>query len=69
MKNHNYDLIKMLFAALDDSYRIEKYYLKDAEGACSHCSEAFKKMKEDIDNHIEMLRGEVIRHSKEDSFS
>lgn len=67
MKNYNYDLVKMLFAALDDSYRIEKYYLKDTE-ACSHCSEVFKKMKEDIDNHVEMLKSEVIRHSKEDMF-
>jgi len=67
MKNHNYDLIKMLFAALDDSYRIEKYYLEDSK-ACSHCHESFAKMKEDIDKHIEMLRAEVIRHSKEDVF-
>lgn len=66
MKNYNYDLVKMLFAALDDSYRIEKYYLKDAE-ACSHCAESFKKMKEDIDGHIEMLRQELIRHAKEDT--
>lgn len=67
MKNHNYDLVKMLFAALDDSYRIEKYYLKDSE-ACSHCHEVFAKMKQDIDGHVEMLRSEVVRHSKEDAF-
>jgi hypothetical protein len=67
MKNHNYDLVKMLFAALDDSYRIEKYYLKDSE-ACSHCNEVFSKMKQDIDGHVEMLRNEVVRHSKEDAF-
>ncbi|KKP97897.1 MAG: hypothetical protein US71_C0008G0012 [Parcubacteria group bacterium GW2011_GWD2_38_12] len=67
MKNHNYDLTKMFFAALDDSWRLEKYYIKDAE-SCSHCAEVFKKMKEDIDGHIEMLRGEIIKHAKEDSF-
>jgi hypothetical protein len=66
MKNHNYDLIKMLFAALDDSYRIEKYYLEDAK-ACPGCHEAFSKMKTDIDRHIEMLKSELAKHAKEDA--
>lgn len=68
MTNNNYDLVKMLFAALDDSYRIEKYYLKDSE-SCSHCAEIFKKMKTDVDGHIEILRNEVINHSKADMFN
>lgn len=68
MTNNNYDIIKMLFAALDDSYRIDKYYLKDAEG-CSHCKEIFEKMKKDINGHIEMLRNEIINHSKADIFN
>lgn len=68
MKNYNYDIIKMLFAALDDSWRIEKYYLEDAK-QCSHCHDIFAKMKKDIDGHIEALRGEIIKHSKEDNFN
>ena len=68
MKNHNYDIVKMLFAALDDSHRIEKYYLEDSK-ACAHCHEVFLKMKQEIDGHVEVLRDEMIRHAKEDSFN
>lgn len=68
MKNHNYDIIKMLFASLDDSYRIEKYYLEDSK-ACAHCHEIFTDMKKDIDKHVDMLREEVTRHAKEDSLN
>ena len=63
MKNHNYDIVKMLFAALDDSHRIEKYYLEDSK-ACAQCHAVFVKMKQEIDGHVEMLRGEMIRHAK-----
>ena len=56
MKNYNYDIIKMLFASLDDSWRIEKYYLEDSK-ACPKCHETFQKMKQEIDGHIEMLKG------------
>ena len=68
MKNHKYDIVKILFAALDDSHRIEKYYLEDSK-ACVQCHEVFSKMKKDIDGHVEMLRGELVRHAKEDSFN
>lgn len=68
MKNHNYDIVKMLFASLDDAYRIEKYYLEDSK-ACGQCHEIFVNMKRDIDTHVEMLRDEVARHAKEDSFN
>lgn len=67
MRNYNYDIIKMLFAALDDSWRIEKYYLEDTKG-CPQCHEVFKKMKGEIDGHIEMLKGEMERHVKEGNF-
>lgn len=67
MKNYNYDIIKMLFASLDDSWRIEKYYLEDTKD-CPQCREVFKKMKGDIDGHIEMLKGEMERHVKEGNF-
>ncbi len=66
MKNYNYDLIKMLFASLDDSWRIEKYYLEDSK-ACPKCNENFQKMKQDIDGHIEIMKSELIRHAKEDA--
>lgn len=68
MKNHNYDIVKMLFASLDDSYRIEKYYMEDSK-VCAHCHEIFAKMKKDIDTHVAMLQEEVARHAKEDSFN
>ncbi|MBI4993768.1 hypothetical protein HZC33_02320 [Candidatus Wolfebacteria bacterium] len=68
MTNNNYDLVKMLFAVLDDAYRIDKYYLKDAE-ICPHCKEIFEKMKKDIESHSQMLQLEISRHVKENNFN
>ncbi|MBN1325409.1 hypothetical protein JW977_00295 [Candidatus Falkowbacteria bacterium] len=69
MKNINYNLIKMLHTKLDDLWRIEKYYLRDAQKAKSKsCVKMFKVMQGDLKKHIEMLTKELERHIKNKQF-
>ena len=69
MKNINYNLIKLLHCSLDDTWRIEKHYLKDVKGNCKECTELLKKIDRDINNHIKILRNELIRHFKKDKLA
>jgi hypothetical protein len=65
MKNANYNLIKMLLAKLDDTWRIEKHYAKDAqESACTSCQDVLKKIHEADMKHVDMLRKELAKHVK-----
>lgn len=59
MKNVNYNLIKMLHAKLDNVWRLENYYVKDAEDAGCHSVGAMKTMLEDEQKHVEMLKEEI----------
>ena len=59
MKNINYDLIKMLHSKLDNVWRLEKYYVEDAEKAKCHSLDALKQILEDEKRHIGMLREEL----------
>jgi len=63
MKNYNYNLVKMLHGKLDDLWRIEKFYIRDAQKSKSKsCEKMYKEMKKDIEKHIEMLQNEIARH-------
>lgn len=59
MKNINYDLIKLLHTSLDKVWRLEKFYVKDAEDAKCHSVATLKKMLEDEKRHAQMLRDEI----------
>ncbi len=59
MKNINYDLIKTLHSKLDNMWRIEKYYLEDANKAKCHSVPAWGKILEDEKKHVDMLKKEI----------
>ena len=63
MRNFNYNLIKMLHGKLDDLWRIEKFYLRDAKASKSKsCEKMLEVMHQDIKKHIAMLQKEIGRH-------
>lgn len=59
MKNINYDLIKLLHMSLDKIWRLEKFYIKDAENAKCHSLPALTHMLQEETRHAEMLRDEI----------
>ncbi len=63
MKNYNYNLVKMLHMKLDDLWRIEKFYLRDAKKSKSKsCEKLFKEMQKDLKKEIKLLQAEISRH-------
>ncbi|MCX6745743.1 MAG: hypothetical protein NTX00_01865 [Candidatus Parcubacteria bacterium] len=69
MKNFNYNLIKMLHTKLDDLWRIEKFYLRDAKKSKSKsCEKLFKEMQKDLKKEIGLLKQEIARHLKNKQF-
>ena len=59
MKNINYDLVKLLHMKLDSVWRLEKYYINDANVAKCHSLPALEKMLADDKEHIKMLQEEI----------
>ena len=65
MKNENYNLLKMLHNTLDDLWRIEKYYSKDAQKSkCKNCQALYRTMQKDIQKHVAELTRELGSHYK-----
>jgi protein-arginine kinase activator protein McsA len=70
MKNANYNLVKMLLAKLDDVWRIEQHYAKDAvEHGCDRCEALLTEILKTDKEHIEALRQELAKHIKADEFA
>lgn len=68
MKNINYDLIKTLHIKLDMVWRLEKYYVKDAEEAKCHSAAAMKQILADERSHVEALKKEIEMRIKAGKF-
>lgn len=69
MTNANYNLLKLLYNTLDNLWRLEKYYIKDAEEEnCSRCKEMLESLKSEISNHAALLQEELAMHVKEKKF-
>ncbi len=68
MKNYNYNLVKLLHNALDNVWRIEKHYRKDANDLDCQCKEILEKIREDNQKHAEMLIAEMEAHSSKQDF-
>jgi IS5 family transposase len=69
MKNANYNLVKMLLTKLDDSWRVERHYAKDAaEMGCAECQKILEGILADDRRHIEDLRQELAKHIKGKKF-
>jgi ribosomal protein L34E len=65
MKNSNYNLVKLLLRKLDDTWRIEKHYEKDAkESACADCLKILKAIRKNDEKFARLLRAELSRHIK-----
>ncbi|MBD3359945.1 MAG: hypothetical protein GF365_04540 [Candidatus Buchananbacteria bacterium] len=69
MKNANYNLIKMLHNSLDDLWRLENFYIKDAKKIkCKGCQGVYEQMRVDLKKHINLLQDELAEHIKKDKF-
>jgi len=69
MKNANYNLIKMLLAKLDDTWRVEKHYAADAERhGCKSCAALMEKIAAEDQKHVAMIKEELERHIKDKKF-
>jgi len=64
MKNINYNVLKLLHNQLDDLWRIERHYLKDAKGTRCSCSKLLQSMQKDMKRNIEALKKELVKHHK-----
>jgi hypothetical protein len=69
MKNVNYNVLKLLHNQLDDLWRIEKHYLKDAKSTKCDCGRLLKTMQKDMKRNIEMLKRELAAHHKRDKLA
>ena len=67
LKNHNHDLIHALSEKTDAVWRYQNENLKNAAG-CEFCVSMWKKLMEDDEKHIEILKEEIQRHIKENRF-
>lgn len=68
MLNINYDLLKLLHAKLDNVWRLEKFYVRDATKAKCHSLPALKKILADEKKHVNMLRDELGMRVKKEVF-
>lgn len=59
MKNINYDLLKLLHSKLDNVWRLENYYVRDAKKAKCHSVSALERILKDEKKHADMLREEI----------
>lgn len=64
MKNINYNVLKLLHNQLDDLWRIERHYLKDANGCKCGCFKLLKGMQSQLKKNIEALKKELGMHHK-----
>ncbi len=69
MKNTNYNVLKLLHGTLDNLWRIEKHYLKDAKGGTCNCGKLLKQMQKDLTKQADALRAELSAHMKADRLS
>lgn len=69
MKNSNYNLVKLLLRKLDDLWRLEKFYLKDARmHSCKDCERILKKIAAIDRTNADLLREELGKHIKGKKF-
>lgn len=69
LSNCNYNLTKQLDKKLQFLWAVDSY-IKDAENeGNSKCTEIFSKIKADEERHVDMLKQEIARLSKEGKFA
>lgn len=69
LSNCNYNLTKQLDKKLQFLWAVDSY-IKDAENeGNSKCAEIFRKIKVDEEKHVEILKQEIARLSREGKFT
>jgi bacterioferritin (cytochrome b1) len=69
LSNCNYNLTKQLEKKSQFLWIVDSY-IKDAENeGNSQCAEIFRKIKADEERHVEMLKQEIARLSREGKFT
>jgi bacterioferritin (cytochrome b1) len=69
LSNCNYNLTKQLDKKLQFLWVVDSY-INDAENeGNSKCAEIFRKIKADEERHVDMLKQEIARLSKEGKFT
>ncbi|MFH1047137.1 MAG: hypothetical protein V1738_02440 [Patescibacteria group bacterium] len=68
MRNVNYNLVKMLLSKMDNAWRLENYYVRDAEAEDCHSLTVLKEILEDEKRHIELLRKELSMRCGNEKF-
>lgn len=69
MKDHNHNLVQQISEKLDSLWRYQNNYLKDAEAAgCQTCVDLFKKLHDEDQADVNMLRDEIAKHVQENRF-
>ncbi|MBU0624996.1 hypothetical protein KKF05_01495 [Patescibacteria group bacterium] len=68
MKNVNYNLAKLLLSKMDNVWRLENYYVRDAEAENCHSLAALREILQDEKRHIELLRQEVAKRCGSSKF-
>lgn len=69
MKNVNYNVIKLLHNQLDDLWRIEKHYQKDAKKTKCGCAKLLATMRNDLKKNVVLLKEELGSHHKTDKLA
>lgn len=66
MRDAGYNLIKLMLAKLDSTWRLRAYYLPDAKKlTCPHCVRVLDRIRRDEERHTEELRAEIARHIRD----
>lgn len=69
MRDANYNLVKLLLQKLDDNWRVEQHYAKDAKAtSCRGCQAVIMRILAADKRHVEMLRKELAKHIKRKTF-
>ncbi len=69
MKNVNYDLLKLLHSKLDNVWRLEKFYVRDAKQAKCLSAPILAAILKDEKKHVKILQQALGRKVKKNSFN
>ncbi len=67
LKDYNHDLVHALSEKNDAVWRYHRENIKNSQG-CESCVNLWKKLMDDDNAHIEMLKKEIAKHIKENRF-
>lgn len=69
MKNINYDLLKLLHSKLDNVWRLEKFYVRDAKKEKCESLPILTEILKDEKKHVKMIYEALGKKVKKNSFN